>query len=383
VSAFAYEIASVLASVERAKPNHPEGIYALPWYLVVGNPGSGRSTALHAMSLNWEGNDGPLKLTVPEPRCTYWMPKEAVFIEPEASVMGPARKPDQLKELCDELRRARPREPVDGLLVVLSIADFIDLDDTNLETYGNALRRHLVEIGQALHAEVPTYLVLTRYDTLWGFAEVFQWMPERKKEDPWGFNLPLDTPSQEALPRIKEQLDGLNARFENFCLARLCSEDPPEYRIRGFQHLAEVRALTERLRNLFAIIGMANAFERAPWIRAVTIGSALPGGGGDRMRAGVARFFNMGLSHAPPAPVSQRPGGLPFHAFMSTVILPERDLVPLRTRWREDKVIQLCVIFGGLLWVAALVTALIFAMAEAPERHRAPVTPHAAKAGKK
>ena len=383
MSAFTYEIASVLASVERAYPSHPEGIYAIPWYLVVGNPGSGRSTALHAMSLNWEGNDGPLKLSVPEQRCTYWMPKEAVFIEPEATVMGPGRRPEQLQELCDELRSARPREPVDGLLVVLNIADFIDLDETNLENYGNALRRHLVEIGQSLHAEVPTYLVLTRYDTMWGFAEVFQWTPERKKEDPWGFNLPLETPSQEAMPVIKEQLDGLNARFENFCLARLCSEDPPEYRIRGFQHLGEVRALTERLRTLLGVIGMANSFERAPWIRALAIGSALPGGGGDRMRAGVARFFNMGLSHAPPAPVSQRPGGLPFHAFMSTVILPERDLVPLRTRWREDKVIQLCVIFAGLLWVAALVTALIFAMAGAPERHRAPVTPPPAKAGKK
>jgi len=34
---------------------------------------------------------------------------------------------------------------------------------------------------------------------------------------------------------------------------------------------------------------MANAFERAPWIRAVTIGSALPGGGGDRT-TGERRF---------------------------------------------------------------------------------------------
>lgn len=380
MSAFTYEIASVLAEVQKRHPADAEGIYALPWYLVVGNPGSGRSSALHAMSLTWEGNDGPFQTGAPAPLCTYWMPKEAVFIEPEASVLGPQRQRDNLSALCEELRTVRPREPVDGVILVLNILDFIDLEERGLEDWANGLRRYLVEINQAVKAEVPTYLVLTRYDTIWGFAEVFQWTPERKKEDPWGFNLPLETPSQEALPRILDQLDGLNARVENFCLARLCSEDPVEQRIRSFQHLAEVRALTERLRAIFKIIAMANAYERAPWIRAVAIGSALPGGSGDRMRAGVTRFFNMGLSQAPSAPVVARPGGLPLYALMTAVILPERDLVPLRTRWRDDKIIQLSAIFAGLLWVITLITALVFAMAAAPDKKKAAETPPPGKA---
>lgn len=377
MSAFTYEIASILAEVQRRHPSHPEGIYALPWYLVVGHPGSGRSTALHGMSLTWDGDDGPFKTGAPTSLCTYWLPKEAAFIEPGATVLGPQRAPDQLQKLCEELGVARPREPIDGVLLTLNIADFIDLDERGVEDWANGLRRYLIEVNQALRAEVPVYIVITRYDALWGFAEVFQWTPERKKEDPWGFNLPLDTPSQGALPRIKEQLDGLNARFENFCLSRLCSEDPPELRIRAFQHLTEVRALMDKLRQIFSILAMANAYERAPWIRAVTIGSALPGGGGDRMRTGVSRFLNMGLTQAPPAPVVQRPGGLPLYAFMTNVILPERDLVPLRTRWRDDKVIQLSAIFAALLWVITLITVIVFAMAEAPKKKGAtpPVLP--------
>jgi type VI protein secretion system component VasK len=369
MSAFTYEIASVTAAVVRAYPGHPEGIYAIPWYLVVGNPGSGRSTALHALGLTWSEGDAPLAIGLPQQLCTYWMPKEAAFIEPEASVLGPQRRPDALKELCDELRAARPREPVDGLLVVLNVADFIDLDEQRTEDWANGIRRYLLEISQRLHADVPTYVLVTRYDAIWGFAEVFQWSPERKKEDPWGFTLPVDTPSQESLPRIKEQLEGLNARLESYCLAKLCSEDPPEQRIRAFQHLAEVRALMEKLRAVFGVLAMANAFERAPWIRAVAVGSALPGNTADRMRAGVARFFNMGLSQAPPQAITQRPGGLPFHAYMSTVILPERDIVPLRTRWRDDKLILLATIFGALLWIGAVVTATMFAVSAPVEGH--------------
>jgi type VI protein secretion system component VasK len=377
MSAFTFELASVAASVQRTYPDDPQGAYAIPWYLLVGNPGSGRSTALHAMNLTWNAGDGPLATGLPQQLCTYWMPKEAVFIEPEAGVLGAGRQPDQLKELCTELKAARPREPIDGVLLIININDFIDLDETSIETYANDIRRYMLEIGQTLQVDVPTYVVLTRYDAVWGFAEVFQWAPERNKEDPWGFTLPPETPSQQSLPPIKEQLEGLNARLEAFCLARLCSEDPVEQRVRSFQHLAEVRILMDKLRLVFNVLAMANSYERAPWVRAVALGSALPGSG-DRMRAGVSRFFNMGLGQGAPTAVTSRPGGLPFHAFMGTVVLPERDIVPLRSRWREDKVFLFAVIAAGLFYAATLVTGLIFAMAAAPERREGPkVTPPA------
>lgn len=359
MSAFTYEIASVLAQVTRAYPGHAEGIYAIPWYLILGDPGCGRSTALHAMNLTWKGGDGPIVTGLPQQLCSYWMPEEAVFIEPEASVLGPNRNPGLLKELCDELKLARPREQLDGIILLINVAIFIDLDEAGIEAYANSLRRYLVEIGQALNTDVPVYVILTRYDTLWGFAEVFQWGPDRTREDPWGFTLPSDTDSQKSLPAINAELIGLNARIEAFCLAKLSSDDPPEQRIRAFQHLAEVRAFMEKLRLVFKTVAMPNSFERAPWIRAVALGCAIPGTG-DRLRASVARFYNMGLAQGPVTASGVRPGGLPIHAFMKTAVLPEREIVPLRVRWRDDRILIIGFVFGALLWVGALIAALVF-----------------------
>lgn len=357
-SVFHYEIASVHAAVARAYPG--QGIYAIPWYLVIGDPGSGRSTALHAMNLTWTQGDGPLQIGIPQQQCTYWLPQEAVFIEPEATVLGPNRSPDLLKNLAEELRKARPREHLDGILLLINVAAFIDLDEAALEAYSNNLRRYLAEVSEALYTDVPVYVVVTRYDTLWGFAEVFQWGPDRKNEEPWGFTLPLDTEPAKALPRIQEELVGLNARLEAFCLAKLSSDDAPEQRMRGFQHLAEVRTFMEKLTAVLTTITQANSFERAPWIRALALGSAVPGNG-DKLRAGMARFANMGLMQAQAIPgASQRPGGLPIHAYMKRVILPERDIVPLRVRWRDDKIVLACFVVGALLWVSGLVTAVIF-----------------------
>ena len=326
---FVYEIASVFAEVERASAGDPKGIYAIPAYLVVGEPGSGRSTAIRSMDLSW-GGDGQLRIGAPQQQCTYWMAKEALFIEPGHAVLGPQRSPGLLEELCAELRRTRPREPIDGVIVVLNVAEFVDLDERGLDEYANRIRKYLIEIGQALHADVPIYAVLTRYDTMWGFADVFQWNAERAREEPWGFVLPFDTDTQSSVPRIHEALEGLNARFEAFCLFKLLSEEPPEQRTRAFQHLSEVRALMDKLRALFAVLAMTSSFERAPWFRAASIGCAVPGAG-DRLRAGVTRFINMGLVQPQP-PGAGRPGGLPLFAYMKTVVLPERDLVPLRTR---------------------------------------------------
>jgi type VI protein secretion system component VasK len=376
MSVFHYEIASAHSAVARANPGSAEGIYAVPWYLVLGDPGSGRSTALHVMNLTWNNGEGPLELRVPDQRCTYWMPQEAVFIEPEATVLGPNRQPDALKELCEELRKSRPREHLDGILLLINVGAFIDLDERGIESYANGLRRYLVEVAQALYTDVPVYVTITGYDRLWGFAEVFAWGPDRTREDPWGFTLALDTAPQDALARVKQELVGLNARLEAFCLAKLSSDDNAEQRIRAFQHLAEVRAFMEKLNQVFNTVAMANSFERAPWIRAVALGSAVPGTG-DRLRAGMTRFTNMGfMQQSPPANIGgPRAGGLPIHAFMKTVILPERDIVPLRTRWRDDKPVLICFALGVFLWIGGLVAAVVFSTTTDPGK-----TPPAATA---
>ena len=65
------------------------------------------------------------------------------------------------------------------------------------------------------------------------------------------------------------------------------------------------------------------------------------------------------------------------------VRVAERDIVPLRSRWREDKAFQFGMIAAALFYVAALVAGLVFAMVHAEER-RAPGRPAAsAKAAPK
>ncbi|MCA9618981.1 MAG: hypothetical protein KC731_08165 [Myxococcales bacterium] len=356
MTAFAYEIATLLQAQAIARPNDPEGAYAMPWYLVMGAPGSGRSTAIKAMNLSWPRGDSPVAMQIPDQKCSYWLPEKAVFIEPGPRVVGPQREQGLLYELCEELETKRAREPIDGMLLVVSAQVLADSTEEGVEQYATSIRREIIEVAQALAADVPIYTVVTGYDALWGFGDVFRWTPERRDEEPWGFALPPATPQNEAAAQIEKELDGLTARIESMCFAKLASEDDPEGRSRAFQHLSEARDLLHKLGVFMRIIAMGNAFERAPWVRAVAIGSGIPGTG-DRLRHGAQRFASMGL-YPPAQSGTPTPGGMPLHAYLDAVLLPEKDLVPTRVRWRDDKLIVILMMLGVVLWLGLAIVMI-------------------------
>ena len=63
--------------------------------------------------------------------------------------------------------------------------------------------------------------------------------------------------------------------------------------------------------------------------------------------AGSTSAIDMPQRAAPYDPArSNRPGGLPIFGFVRDVVVPERDLVPLRTRWRDDKLTVIAFLVG-------------------------------------
>jgi type VI secretion system protein ImpL len=58
----------------------------------------------------------------------------------------------------------------------------------------------------------------------------------------------------------------------------------------------------------------------------------------------------MGLSQNPYDPFrSARPGGLPLFIFLKGIVLPEKELVPTKTRWRDDLITILGFVFGFVM----------------------------------
>jgi hypothetical protein len=144
------------------------------------------------------------------------------------------------------------------------------------------------------------------------------------------------------------------------CFAKLSADDPPDARSRAFQHLAEMRALLAKVGAVLHALTMVNAFERTPWVRSLVVGSAMPGTG-DRLRYMAHEFSQMGL-FAPAQSRTPQPGGLPMHGLLDHTLWPERDIVPLRSRWRADGLLMVLLVVGILAWLGTIGAAVVFAL---------------------
>ena len=108
-----------------------KNIHELPWYVFVGAPGSGKTTALKNAGLQFlltDGADsGPLKGVGGTRNCDWWFTSDAVLIDTagryttqESDAAVDASAWDKFLSL---LRKTRPRRPINGVLLTVNIQD--------------------------------------------------------------------------------------------------------------------------------------------------------------------------------------------------------------------------------------------------------------------
>lgn len=174
--------------------------YSVPFYLVVGAPGVGKSSLLDRSGLG-------LTMPVAIGGATWWVGKEAVFVE--ASLGLPDRS---LHEVCDVLRSLRPLQPVNGTILVLSPADLTLADQAEHREMAQTAAQGLREIEEATGQSPPVYLALAKVDLLPGFLEFFDRQEQQERSQPWGFALPFAGPA--VRPTAAEAGEALGRGFE-------------------------------------------------------------------------------------------------------------------------------------------------------------------------
>ena len=141
------------------------------------------------------------------------------------------------------LTALRPRQPLDGILLVIGLPELLASDPAILVA---ALRPQLLAVLDTLAVDVPIYLVCSKLDRIAGHAEI------TSDAHPWGFE--LDT-----ITDLPAQLHAWSQWAFAQRLARLASEQDPLHRARLFTFGAQFTAVCDRLatltRDLFAAHG--------------------------------------------------------------------------------------------------------------------------------
>jgi hypothetical protein len=151
-----------------------DGIYALPWYLVVGEPGSGKSALLHESGLDLPAEFARLPAPGATRDCDFWLTNEAILLDTSGRYAQSEQDADHKEwhTLLRLVRGARPDCPVNGLVVTVPVTSLLGRSPDALEESARQLRRNLNDITDELGVEAPIYVVVTKTDLVDGFVEL-------------------------------------------------------------------------------------------------------------------------------------------------------------------------------------------------------------------
>jgi len=329
-------------------------LYELPWYVFIGAPGAGKTTALVNAGLRFPlaerfGRDG-IRGVGGTRNCDWWFTEEAVFLDTAGryTTQESDRAADAAawKGFLQLLKKSRTRRPINGVLATVSVGDLLQQSQAETETQAKAIRARVQELYTELGVRFPVYVLVTKSDLLAGFTEFFASLGKDERAQVWGYSLPLSDEGVDA-EVLSAELEQLERRLYDRLPDRLEEERDPARRplIYGFPQ--QFALLRERLVAFVEASFARSRFEAAPRVRGVYFTSGTQEGSPiDRVIGAVARGFGLERRLLPP----QRPSGRSYFLtrFLREVVFPEAGLAGLDLRWERRR---------RLLRTAAMATA--------------------------
>ncbi|MEM6372379.1 MAG: type VI secretion system membrane subunit TssM [Pseudomonadota bacterium] len=281
-------------------------LYELPWYVIIGPPGAGKTTALVNSGLNFPlakstgsasiGGVGGTR------NCDWWFTNDAVLIDTAGryTTQDSGESEDNAGWLgfLKILKKHRKRQPINGAIVAVSLSDLSLQDEASQKSHAAAIRRRLHELRDKLGVRFPVYIMFTKSDLIAGFTEFFDNLGKEEREQVWGFTLPLPKKTKAELSPVAafdEEFSGLLAQLNSQSLERMQQETDHQRRALISSFPAQVASVRATARTFLAEVFQDNRFEKRHLLRGVYFASGTQEGTPiDRLMMGMARTFGIG-----------------------------------------------------------------------------------------
>ncbi len=216
-----------LATLKKSKLPGAKKLATLPWYMFIGPPGAGKTTALINSGLRFPlaDKEGPSALhgVGGTRNCEWWFTDEAVLIDTAGryTTQDSAADVDSAGWLgfLRLLKKHRRRQPINGVIVAISLSDLSLLSDEERQEHAKAIRRRVRELNDELGVRPPVYVLFTKADLVAGFVEFFENLGKEEREQVWGATFAIDQgtgeegPVAQFLPEFDLLLERLNDRM--------------------------------------------------------------------------------------------------------------------------------------------------------------------------
>ncbi len=161
-------------AIRDLKKNVGITVYDLPWYVVMGDSGCGKTKLI---------NEGGLTFSTGKPEgyqlgtlnYNWWFSEDAIFIDMAGRLCNPQDDGDRKEwtAFLDTIAKGRKGFPINGAVVCVSADHLLQDSPEKHEADANTALERLRDLQSSLGVTFSTYLVITKCDKILGFMQFF------------------------------------------------------------------------------------------------------------------------------------------------------------------------------------------------------------------
>jgi len=290
-----------------------KNVYGLPWYLLVGPSGAGKTEAIRHCNVGFppglqdylQGAGGTLNMH-------WWFTNHAVILDTAGKMFMEevgAGESSEWKEFLKLLRESRPLQPINGMLLCIGVDSLIKDSADEIQEKAGKIARQLDLIQRTLDVRFPVYVLVTKCDLITGFREFFERVSDPQLQHQilgWSNPSALDEAFQPE--KVDQHVETVRQRLIRRRFAHLIdpvhTDDPQARRTDQVDSLFalpdSMQRLSSRLRRYLELIFVAGEWSPKPlFLRGIYFTSSMRQGA--ELDEEVAKILGM--------PVDALPGG--------------------------------------------------------------------------
>jgi type VI secretion system protein ImpL len=257
-------------------------LYELPWYIVIGNPAAGKSTAVVKSGLKFpfaKSTDNIIQGIGGTRNCDWFFTSEGILLDTAGRYSVHEEDRSEWMGFLSLLKKHRAKAPINGIMIAVSMAELAQSKPEAAIELAKNLRQRVQELTEKLEVFAPVYLVFTKTDLISGFTEFFEDQDRGEREKVWGATLPYQTTNPiDAVGQFQHHFDELCDGLKQLAVARMSLHRGEKLPPGVLTFPVEFRGLKPALSTFIATLFEENPYQFRPVFRGFYFTSALQQG---------------------------------------------------------------------------------------------------------